>query len=203
MSCGCASKTCQHPLSVSKSYVDAVVLDLQNQFDAAGITPTQSVLEVVANVAALPPSPADGSVRLVADQNSLYAYLTSWGAWRRIGRPSVHYSNTTPSLGMVGDLWVDSDLVVRGIHDGAFWRTVTGASSGGGTSGESVYGEHVVTWSGTSWIYRGSAIVSRPTIPSYYQGAYVVWDTSLDVDASPPHLAVPGDKWHPHPDAVV
>lgn len=64
------------------------------------------------------------------------------------------------------------------------------------------YGDHLVTWSGGAWHYRGAVVTARPTgLPTYAQGARVVWDTSLDPAVSdPPPLALAGDVWTPHGD---
>lgn len=66
------------------------------------------------------------------------------------------------------------------------------------------YGEHLVTRSGSSWIYKGATVTTRPTTPTYAQGARVVWDTSIDDTVTVvPLLAIAGDIWRPHPDVAV
>lgn len=66
------------------------------------------------------------------------------------------------------------------------------------------YGEHLVTWDGSGWRYRGATVTTRPSTATYGEGGFVTWDTSQHVAvATPPALALPGDKWIPHPEAAV
>jgi hypothetical protein len=65
------------------------------------------------------------------------------------------------------------------------------------------YGEHVVTWNGTGWRYRGQTITVRPTIPAF-PDAYVLWKTAnYPSYTAPPPLAVVGDDWMPHGSVVL
>lgn len=67
------------------------------------------------------------------------------------------------------------------------------------------YGTHLITWNGSAWRYRGATVTVRPTtIPTYDDGAQVMWDTTQDVTVTtPPALAINGDLWRPHGSAVV
>lgn len=72
------------------------------------------------------------------------------------------------------------------------------ANSAGGAG---LYGEHLVTWSGSEWRYRGATVTVRPATAAYADGGRVVWDTSTDATVTtPPALAVTGDAWLPHGD---
>lgn len=67
---------------------------------------------------------------------------------------------------------------------------------------EDMYGEHIITWTNDTWVYRGNVVVARPaTIPAYALGSRAVWDTSLDETVTtPPVMAIVGDVWFPHGD---
>lgn len=75
------------------------------------------------------------------------------------------------------------------------WVPLTGTSAGS----VDPYGDHLVTWDGTLWHYRGATVSTRPSTPTFSNGGRVVWDTSLDPDFdTQPPLMIAGDVWRPH-----
>jgi hypothetical protein len=77
------------------------------------------------------------------------------------------------------------------VYDGAEWQP-----------GVDPYGEHLVTWDGSGWRYRGATITVRPAgVATYVNGGRVLWDSSQDPTVTDfPTLAAAGDAWLPHGD---